>query len=281
MTKARVGVVMWPIQSWPESRELWRRAEELGFDHAWVYDHTAWRGHTPWYDAYPTLAAAAAVTSRIGLGTLVTTPNFRHPVPAAHAIRTIDQISGGRLELGIGAGGNTHTSDGDILDQDWTGRQRADRFAEWITMLDLLLRGTGVTYHGDYWSARDVAVGVGGVQSPRVPFAIAATGPRGLRLVARHARTWIANDDLATVRTQLDRLAEACAEQGRDPGELRKLMMTGFTDDPWLESVAAFDDLAGRYAEAGITDIVLHWPRPGTDWDCDPKVFEEIALSSR
>ena len=277
VTTLRIGVVMWPIQPWPESRELWRRAEELGFAHAWIYDHTAWRGHTPWYDAYPTLAAAAAITSRIRLGTLVTSPNFRHPVPTAHAVRTIDQISGGRLELGIGAGGSAHSSDGDLLDDDWTGRQRSERFAEWVTMLDRLLREPSATYRGEYWSARDVALGVGGVQRPRVPFAIAATGPRGLRLAARHARTWIANDDLPTVRTQLDTLAQACDAEGRDVAEVRKLLMTGFTDDPWLESPAAFEDLAGRHAEAGITDVVIHWPRPGTAWDCDPKVFEAIA----
>src|SRR5205814_1042893 len=152
---------------------------------------------------------------------------------------TIDQISGGRLELGIGSGGTNHNSDGDLLDQDWTARQRADRFAEWVTMLDLLLREPAVTYRGEYWSARDVATGVGGVQQPRVPFAIAATGPRGLRLAARHARTWVTGDDLPTVRGQLDKLAQACEADGRALGDLRKLMMTGFTDDPWLESAAA------------------------------------------
>ena len=60
MTAPKIGTVMWPMQSWPEAGELWRRAEDLGFRHAWVYDHLAWRGTTPWYDAYTTLAAAAA-----------------------------------------------------------------------------------------------------------------------------------------------------------------------------------------------------------------------------
>jgi alkanesulfonate monooxygenase SsuD/methylene tetrahydromethanopterin reductase-like flavin-dependent oxidoreductase (luciferase family) len=277
MAGPRIGVVMWPTERWPQARQQWQLAEELGFAHAWVYDHTAWRGQTPWYDGYSTLAAVAAVTSAIGLGTLVTSPNFRHPVPTAHAVRTIDDISGGRLELGIGSGGASHTSDGDILDEDWTARQRADRFAEWVTMMDRILGSTSVSYQGDYWSARDVSIGVGGVQRPRVPFAIAATGPRGLRLVARYARTWICEADLPTAREQLDRLAAACAEAGRDPAEPRKMLMTGFTDDPWLESAAAFDDLAGRYAELGFTDILLHWPRPDTPWAADMKVFEAIA----
>ena len=132
----------------------WRRAEELGFTGGWVYDHLAWRGHTPWDDAYASLAAAAAVTSRIRLGTLVTSANFRTPVPTASAIRTIDRISGGRLTLGIGAGGSAHTSDGDVLDRDWTPRERADRFEEWVTQLDALLTGESVSATGEYWSAR-------------------------------------------------------------------------------------------------------------------------------
>ncbi len=111
----KISTLMWPMQGWPETVELWRRAEDLGFDAAYVYDHTAWRGITPWYDAYATLSAVAAVTSRIRLGTLVTSPNFRHPVPAAHLVKTIDHISGGRLTLGIGAGGPRRSSDGGIL----------------------------------------------------------------------------------------------------------------------------------------------------------------------
>jgi alkanesulfonate monooxygenase SsuD/methylene tetrahydromethanopterin reductase-like flavin-dependent oxidoreductase (luciferase family) len=273
----RIGVIMWPTQPWAKTGAQWRRVEEMGFAHAWVYDHTAWRGHTPWYDAYATLAAVAATTERIRIGTLVTSPNFRHPVPAAHTIRTIDEISGGRLEIGIGSGGTSHQSDGDILGTDWSAKQRADRFAEWVTVLDVLLREPSVSHQGEYWSARDVATGVGGTQRPRVPFAIAATGPRGLRLAARLGETWIANGDPEAVRRQLAGLADACAIEGRNVAN--RLLMTGFTDEPWLESVDAFQELAGRYAELGITDIALHWPRPGTQWDADPKVFEAIAAT--
>ena len=87
---------------------LWRRAEALGFDHAWTYDHLAWRSlrDSPWFGAVPTLTAAAMATERIRLGTLVASPNFRHPVPFATELVTLDDISGGRLTLGIGAGGD-------------------------------------------------------------------------------------------------------------------------------------------------------------------------------
>ncbi|WP_329520905.1 LLM class flavin-dependent oxidoreductase [Spirillospora sp. NBC_01491] len=286
MTAPRIGTVMWPMQSWPEAGETWRRAEECGFDTAWVYDHTAWRGTTPWYDAFTTLAAAAAVTSRVRLGTLVTSPNFRHPVPTAHAIKTVDHISGGRLTVGIGAGGTARTSDAGILGgPEWTARERADRFAEWVELLDLVLRGPETTFEGAHYCAREVVSEPGCVQRPRVPFVIAGNGPRGMRLAARYGTVWVTNgskDGAApedAVRDQLAALREACEAEGRDPGDLRHLLLTGFTDEPWIESADAFDDLAGRYAELGITDIALHWPRPGTPWEADMKVFEAVGAA--
>ncbi|GAA0228479.1 LLM class flavin-dependent oxidoreductase [Actinomadura nitritigenes] len=277
---------MWPMQSWPEAGELWRRAEELGFHHAWVYDHLAWRGTTPWYDAYTTMAAAAAVTSRVRLGSLVTSPNFRHPVPTAHAIRTIDHVSGGRLTVGIGSGGTRRQSDAGVLGGgDWTPGERADRFAEWVGLLDRLLRGPETTSEGAYYTARDVVSDPGCVQRPRVPFVIAGDGPRGMRLAARHGSGWVTSphgdgsEPLDVVRERLARLGEACEAEGRAPAD--RILLTGFSDEPWLASAGAFADLAGRYAELGITEIALHWPRPDTPWDADMKVFEEVAAQGR
>ncbi|MFI0352202.1 LLM class flavin-dependent oxidoreductase [Actinomadura sp. 9N407] len=283
----KISTVMWPMSSWPEMGDLWRRAEDLGFDTAWVYDHMAWRGATPWYDAYTTLAAAGAVTSRVRLGTLVTSANFRHPVPTAHAAKTIDHISGGRLRLGIGSGGTARTSDSGILGgEEWSPRERADRFAEWVGLLDRLLTEPETTYEGTYYSAREVVTEPGCVQRPRVPFVIAATGPKGLRLAARYGSGWVTNGrgregqaPQDAVRDQLGGLRAACEAEGRDPAEVKPLFLTGFTDEPWLESPAAFADLAGRYAELGIDEVALHWPRPGTDWDADMAVFEAIAAA--
>lgn len=288
MNTPRLHVVIWPIEPWPAMGEVWRRAEELGFVGAWVYDHLAWRGHSPWDDAYASLAAAAAVTSRMRLGTLVTTPNFRTPIPAASAARTIDRISGGRLTLGIGAGGDAHTSDGDVLDRDWTPRERADRFEEWVTQLDALMTTAPVSAAGESWSAREVTIAPGMVQTAapagRPPYWIAGNGPRGLRLAARFGQGWIVNPTVAEgagaqaeVRGRIEALGRTCEEQGRDVNEMSRLLLTGFTDEPWLASLDAYQDLAGRYAEIGITDIAIHWPRPGTEWDADMAVIEEIA----
>jgi len=278
----RVGVILWPIDPWAESRRQWMTAEELGFDVAWVYDHVAWRGITPWQDAYATLAAAAVETSRIRIGTLVTSPNFRHPLPTAHAVRTIDGLSGGRLDLGIGAGATSRATDAGILDDaDWSPKERADRFEEWVELLDRLLRGPRTTSAGRYYSAYDALTEPGCVQRPRVPFAIAGGGPRGIRLAVRHAETWVTAGSgrsgltcFETVRRQIERLEEICAQEDRT---VRRLLRTGHADESWLASIEAYRDLAGRYAEIGITDIALHWPHERSPFASDLKVLEQIA----
>lgn len=275
-------VVLWPIEDWPAMGQTWRAAEEMGFAGAWVYDHLAWRGHAPWDDAYASLAAAAALTSRIRLGTLVTSPNFRTPIPTASAIRTIDRISGGRLDLGVGAGGANHTSDGDVLDRDWSPRERADRFEEWVTHLDALLTRAPVSLEGEHWQAREVTIAPGLVQR-RPPYWIAGNGPRGMRLAARLGHGWVANppteDPYADTVRRLEGLARAGEEVGRDTAAMPKLLLTGFGDERWLGSLAEHQDLAGRYAELGITDVAVHWPRPGTPWEADRDVFAEIAAA--
>ena len=101
----RFGIAILPDQKWSIARERWRRAEEYGFDHAWTYDHLGWRDLVdgPWFDSMATLTAAASVTDTIRLGTLVASPNFRHPAHFAREITTLDDVSGGRVTIGIGA----------------------------------------------------------------------------------------------------------------------------------------------------------------------------------
>lgn len=102
----RLSTVILPIRRWHDGgRALWVRAEELGFHAAYTYDHLAWRTFRdgPWFGAVPTLTAAAAATERLRLGTLVTSPNFRHPVTLAKDLITLDDVSAGRITLGIGA----------------------------------------------------------------------------------------------------------------------------------------------------------------------------------
>ncbi|MFG3258828.1 LLM class flavin-dependent oxidoreductase [Streptomyces sp. NPDC048172] len=289
----RLSTAILPVHPWREARALWRRAEELGAHAAYTFDHLAWREFRegPWYGTVPTLAAAATATSRMRLGTMVASPTFRHPVPLARELMTLDDMSGGRLTVGIGAGGAGF--DTTVLGEEpWTPAERADRFAEFLPLLDRLLTEPSTTYHGTYYAAVEAPNRPGCVQRPRPPFTVAATGPRGIRLAARYGQGWATFGDrrraagqsgdavLADVRAQLDRLRTACDGLGRDAGELERTYLTGFTEDPWLASVDAFVDLAGRYAEAGIGEVVLPWPLPGTLYAADQRVFEDILTEA-
>ena len=104
----RLSTIILPIYSWRDGRAVWRRAEQLGFHAAYTYDHLSWRTFRdgPWFGTMPTLTAAATATETIRLGTMVTNLNFRHPLTLAKDLMTLDDISGGRITLGIGAGGS-------------------------------------------------------------------------------------------------------------------------------------------------------------------------------
>ncbi|MFJ1590260.1 LLM class flavin-dependent oxidoreductase [Kitasatospora albolonga] len=291
----RLSTVILPIHRWAEGRKVWEGAEELGFHAAYTYDHLSWRAFRdgPWFGAVPMLTAAATVTRSMRLGTLVTSPNFRHPVTLAKELISLDDISGGRITLGIGAGGSGF--DATALGQDaWTPRERADRFGEFVPLLDRLLTEDAVTHHGTHYSAVEARNIPGCVQRPRLPFAVAATGPRGLRLAARHGQAWVTTGDpklyeegtpeqsVQALRDQNKRLDAACEEVGRDASELERILLTGFTPDrnAPLESVDAFVDFAGRHAELGFTEIAVHAPIPDSDFAIDPAVYERIATEA-
>ncbi|MFE9445259.1 LLM class flavin-dependent oxidoreductase [Streptomyces sp. NPDC006602] len=288
-----LSTVILPYRRWHEGgRSAWQRAEELGFHTAYTYDHLSWRSFRdgPWFGAVPTLTAAAVVTERMRLGTLVTSPNFRHPVTLAKELISLDDISGGRVTLGIGAGGTGF--DATALGQEpWTPRERADRFGEFVPLLDRLLSEGSVSYSGDHYSAHEARNIPGCVQRPRLPFAVAATGPRGLKLAARHGQAWVTTGDpklfetgtpaesLGAIRDQIEKLGKACADMGSNSYAMEKILLTGFTPDRQrpLESLDAFVDFAGSHADLGITEIVIHWPIPDSDFAADEKVFERIA----
>src|SRR5262245_11587388 len=172
----------------------WSYVEEFGFAHAWSLDHLAWRSQADeqWHGTVPTLAAAALTTSKIRLGTFVASPNFRHPVPFAKELMTLDVMSGGRLLVGVGAGGpgfDAAMLGGPTL----SGRKRADRFEEFVTLLDLLLRQRSTTWSGDWFAAVGARTIPGSRQQPRPPLVVAGNGPRGMQLALRIGDGWATN----------------------------------------------------------------------------------------
>jgi len=271
------GIVILPQDNWPEARRKWMLAEELGFDHAWIYDHLSWRSlaDQPWGATIPTLAAAAAATSRIRLGTFVASPNFRHPVPFAKELATVDDIAAGRLLLGIGSGGTGF--DAFVLGQpEYTPRQRHERFTEFVTGLDTLLRfesapqDAGISFTGDWFTAVNARMVGAPAQTPRVPFILAANGPKGLALVARFGQGWVTtgpegvtgDEWWQSIANLTKRLDDALETEGRDPLSVDRYLSLDSGGTYSLSSAAAFEDLAGRASELGFTDVISHWPRP-------------------
>ncbi|CAL2072184.1 LLM class flavin-dependent oxidoreductase [Streptomyces murinus] len=245
----------------------------------------------PWFGSVPTLTAAACATERILLETLVESPNFRHPVTLAKELITLDDVSGGRVLLGIGAGAAGF--DATVLGQEaWRPAERAARFAEFVPLLDRLLAEEAVSHEGVFYSAREARTIPGCVQRARVPFAVAATGARALRVAARHGQAWVTAGDLGlwrtgtpeqsleAIRDQLARLGEACAAEGRDIAELDKILLTGLTPDRPLESLDAFVDFAGTYTALGFDEIVLHTPLEDSVFAASETVFEPIATEA-
>jgi alkanesulfonate monooxygenase SsuD/methylene tetrahydromethanopterin reductase-like flavin-dependent oxidoreductase (luciferase family) len=289
----RFGTVILPEARWPDARATWERAEALGFDHAWTYDHLAWRSlrDSSWFGAIPTLTAAACATSRLRLGTLVASPNFRHPVPFAKELMTLDDISDGRLVFGVGAG--SEGWDATMLSpRPWSRRERSERLAEFVAIIDRLLREPAASYAGEYYTADEARTYPGCVQQPRVPFAIAATGPRSMALAAQFGETWVTTGDrsretplraaagAAVVREQMGRVDDACAAIGRDPATLARLVLCGTVLDSGLASVEAFRETVGEYAAIGVTDFVVHWPRESGPFAADLATFERIFSSA-
>ena len=288
----RVGVCILPEDRWPIAADKWRRAEALGFAHAWTYDHLNWRDlrDGPWFAAMPTLTAAATVTSTIRLGTLVASPNFRHPVSFAREIITLDDISNGRFTLGIGSGGEGW--DATVLGQDpWSSHERAARFTEFVEMLDRLLREPELTLEGEFYAANEARTHPGCLQKPRVPFAVAATGPLAMRVAVRDGAAWVttgprdhggpplgAAAGAAAVARQMERLDAACAVQARDPSTIDRIVLTGLQLDAGLGSRDAFEEVKAAYAAVGVTDLVVHWPRASEPFAGDEELLSQIDM---
>jgi alkanesulfonate monooxygenase SsuD/methylene tetrahydromethanopterin reductase-like flavin-dependent oxidoreductase (luciferase family) len=284
-TVIKVGVALLPEID-PAQDRRWARVEEYGFAHAWSLDHLAWRAFadSTWFATVPALAAAALTTSRLKLGTFVASPNFRHPVPLAKELMTLDVMSAGRLLVGVGAGGPGF--DAAVLGQPApSGRKRADRFDEFVTLLDQLLRQPSTTWSGDWFSAVEARMIPGPLQRPRPPIVVAGNGPRGIRLALSTGDGWATNgvadppgagqggedwwDGVADAARRLD---DAVEPEGTPDGFRRVLDMAFGMGAP--RSLEQMRDHLGRAAALGFTDAVIAWPR-----DEEPLQGSESVLS--
>ncbi|RLV48104.1 LLM class flavin-dependent oxidoreductase [Nocardioides mangrovicus] len=278
----RFGLCILTDLPWEETEPRWRAAEELGFDHAWTYDHLVWGGlpESPWRGAMPTLTAAAMVTGRIGLGTFVTSPNFRHPVAFHREVEAIDEISRGRFLLALGAGGDR--------DRTITGgpplspKERVDRLQEFTDLTVRLRTEDHVSSQGRWFSADDARTLP---RLTRVPLLLAGNGPRSVRYAARVGEGWVTTglpadsieEWFAGLARNVSVLDDALSEAGREPTDFGRYLSLDSSPRYSLESADLFAELVGRSAELGFTDLIVHWPRPQPPYAGSEDVLHEVA----
>ena len=277
----RAGIVILPEHRWSEAKPRWQTAESYGFAHAWTYDHLGWRTLVdgPWFDAIPTLTSAALVTETIRLGTYVASPNFRHPVTLARQLLTLDDVSNGRFTLGVGSGGGGLGGYDSVVlgNPEPTPKVRQARFEEFVELTDALLRNEITNYRGEFYAAVNARSAPGCVQQPRIPFLIAANGPKAMRLAAKHGQAWVTTggdaEDYESWWQSIERLVERFNELGADVDRFLSLDGPVFS----LSSVAVFEDMVGRAGALGFTDVITHWPRPDGVYAGSADVLERVA----
>jgi alkanesulfonate monooxygenase SsuD/methylene tetrahydromethanopterin reductase-like flavin-dependent oxidoreductase (luciferase family) len=260
----RFGICTDQNMTWDKNVERWQLFERLGYESAWVCDHLVQpsRPNGPYLEAWSLLAGLAARTEKIRIGVLVTSNTFRFPQIVAKMAVTIDHISNGRLEVGLGAGWYEpeHTMFGIPFPET---RELVGRFREAVQVVDLLTREDTSSFDGTYYQLKNAQSRPASVQKPRPPLVIGAFGPRMLKIVATYADTWNAFGTPAEMRERNQMLDEYCRELGRDPDTLDRSLyywVPKSDADPWA-SRQAFNDVINPYIEAGVNQFILDQPR--------------------
>jgi F420-dependent oxidoreductase-like protein len=237
-------------------RAVWRIADEGGFDHVWDFDHLASIGDggpdRPIYEGWTLQAAIAQATKRVRIGCLVTGNTYRNPALLAKEAVTIDHLSGGRLEFGIGAAWAE-------IEHEMYGIEgldhRVGRLSEALRIIKSLFTEERTNFEGRYYHFKDAIANPKPIQKPYPPFWIGASGPTTLRLVARHADVWnIAGGDPDRVKELTQMLEEACGAVGRDPSDIRHSIQFGWDGVDRQELL----ELCARYRDLGVSEQVIY-----------------------
>jgi probable F420-dependent oxidoreductase len=274
--------VQTPAPRWGHLLDAARRAEAVGFDSVWVPDHLQIRDddgeRLGVWEGWSLLAALAAATERVEVGSLVACTAFRNPALLAKMADTVDEISGGRLVLGLGAGWH----EPEFRAFGYPFDHRVGRFAEALAIIAGLLRQGQMDFEGTFYQVRDCELRPRGPRPQGPPILVGAEGPRMLRLAAQHADAWgrdfdrvnpdvvpYSAEDLAAWGPRVD---AACTDVGRDPATLERTAAV-FVDLPGAAGREGWNALAGSpealaeglraYAHAGFTHVQL-WLEPST-----------------
>jgi probable F420-dependent oxidoreductase len=263
----KVGIQLPEVERdvrWPELLDMTRAIEDLGFDSVWVGEHLLYRyedapARGPW-EAWTMLAAIAASTSRIELGPLVACTNFHNPALLAKQAATLDELSGGRFVLGLGAGWN----EPEFRAYGYPFDHRIARFEEAFTIIRTLLREGAIDFDGRWYQARDCELLPRGPRPDGPPLMIGSIGPRMLRATMAHADAWNAwfvdiENRPAGVPPIRQLVDDACREVGRDPADVERsvavlVQMPGGSGRPSVDPehtlVAPLSGDPGKLADA-------------------------------
>jgi alkanesulfonate monooxygenase SsuD/methylene tetrahydromethanopterin reductase-like flavin-dependent oxidoreductase (luciferase family) len=263
--RLRFGIQTTTIKPWAQLAAEWSWLDGLGVESIWMPDHLVppFRPEGPIFDPWVAMAGLAGLTERARMGVLVSCNTFRHPPLLAKMAVTVDHISNGRLEFGLGAGWFVpeHAMYGIPFPEP---PELVQRFREAVEICDALFRNETVSYAGQFYALDEALFRPPPAQSPRPPFTLGAHGPKMMRIVARHADRWNSTGTVEEMRQRNDALDEACAEVGRDPGEILRshlhVAMILPDERPW-DSPDAFADFVGRYRESGVREFLLQPPR--------------------
>lgn len=293
----RFQVLTLPGRPWDDFRAQVLHVEELGFDIAAVPDHFCdWANPpAPWLECWTLMAALAVETTTIGLSTNVSQIPLRNPAVLAHQAVTVDHISGGRVELGIGTGLMIDPGTEMAGLPNWSNAERASRFGEYIELLGLLLAQDITTYQGEYYSAAEAVMNPSSLQSPRLPLVAAALGPKMMRHTARFADGWNTMSFSADFEEQLSELSERngrmdalCDEMGRDRSDLRrsvnlfdsKARAAGgrlrYYDDEDL-----FVHLITSLQQAGYREFGIYYPSDSSQLEAFNHIARDVIPSLR
>ena len=239
-----------------ELRNIWKIADEAGFDHLWDFDHLATIGPNgpdgPIYEGWALQAAMAEATKRVRIGCMVTGNTYRHPIVLAKLAVTVDHLSEGRLEFGIGAGWAEieHQMYGiEGLDH------RVGRLSESLQIIKSLFTQDRTNFEGRYYHFKDAIANPKPIQKPFPPIWIGAQGESTLRLAARHADVWnISGGDPEFVAEVIKKFDDACGAVGRNPAEVRRSLQFGWDGKDRNELI----ELSGKLFELGITEQVVY-----------------------
>ena len=285
----RFQVLCLPNVPWDVLKQRFVRLEQLGVEVGALPDHFVdWTNPpSPWFESWTALTGLAAATTSIRLTSCVTQVTFRNPALFARQAMTLDHISHGRLEIGLGTGLVGDPSYAMVGIPDWERKERVARLAEYVEIVDRLLRHEVTSFAGDFYRVDGAIMNPRPVQSPRPPIMVGALGPVMMRHAARYADTWNSlsflesfDDQVIETRRRATLMDGVCASVGRDPATLRRSYTMfdararprGGSMD-YYDSPDRFEEMVGRIIELGMDEIGLYYPMD----ERQEATFERIA----